>query len=75
MIRIEALNHKGKFRAVGVFEELDEARIEKCMNENDNYFLRKQKVSNGKRRVIWANFKRKGNYENSKTQKQTYRRS
>lgn len=75
MIRIEALNHNGKFRAIGIFEDLDEDRIEKCIKDNECYFLRKQKVFDGKRKVIWANFKKKGNYENSKTQKQTYRRS
>lgn len=56
MIRVEALNHKGRFRALGVFQANDIEGVKKCQLENDKFFLRTRKVIGKKRFTINKNF-------------------
>lgn len=56
MIRIEAINHEGRYDLLGVFEKDDEKRISACIAKNDNYFLRAVETGTP-RRTTWMNFK------------------
>lgn len=56
MIRVEALDHKKRFRAIGIFDDTDQKNIQNLTEKNENSFLRIRKVSGKKRKTIWTNY-------------------